>query len=211
MKITDISMAINDKMATYKGRKENLPELIARLRMPGDAINESSIRMSLHTGTHMDTPKHMKMGGWTMEDMPLEPLIGPCQVLDLTGVNDAVTREDLLAFDIHEKDFILLKTQNSFGKAYGADFIYIRSDAAEYLAGKGIRGIGTDALGVERDQPGHLTHLAFMDAGVLILEGLDLSRAEAGRHTLIVLPLKITGAEGAPARAVLVDDLSGIV
>jgi arylformamidase len=208
MKITDISMTIHSRMAVYKGRQENLPVHTVEKEMLKDSINESSIRMNLHTGTHMDSPKHMMQAGWTMDEMPLFKLITRCTVFDLTGVEDAVTQSDLEHFDIRKGDFILLKTQNSFGLVSGPDFIYIRKDAAEYLAQKEIKGIGTDALGVERDQPGHETHLAFLKNDIIILEGLDLKNAEPGSHIMIVLPLKIKGAEGAPARAVLVDDLS---
>ena len=208
MKITDISMDIHNRMAVYKGRQENLPVYTREKEMPKDSINESSIQMNLHTGTHMDSPRHMMQSGWTMEEMPLEKLITRCKVLDLTGAQDAVTQSDLEHFDIRKDDFILLKTQNSFGLVFGPDFIYIRKDAAEYLAQKEIKGIGTDALGVERDQPGHETHLAFLKNDIIIIEGLDLKNAEPGSHLLIALPLKIKGADGAPARAVLVDDLS---
>ena len=208
MKIIDISMTIHNRMAVYKGRQENLPVHTLEKEIPKDSINESSIHMNLHTGTHMDSPRHMMQSGWTMEEIALEKLITKCTVLDLTGLQEAVTQSDLVHFDIRKGDFILLKTQNSFGLVFGPDFIYIRKDAAEYLAQKGIKGIGTDALGVERDQPGHETHLAFLKNDIIILEGLDLKNAEPGNHILIVLPLKIKGAEGAPARAVLVDDLS---
>lgn len=205
MNIIDISMGIREGMPVYKGRNEKQPRLTREKSMPEDSINESAIAMNLHTGTHLDTPLHMKQDGWTMEEMPLGSLLGPCTVYDLTGVDDCVTADDLKGFTFKQGDFVLLKTRNSFGLAGKENFIYIRQDAALYLAGKGIRGIGTDALGVERNQPGHETHLAFFDSGVLILEGLDLSPATAGSYTLLVLPLKIEGAEGAPARAVLLE------
>ena len=205
MNITDISMTIHDTMPTYKGRKNKRPQIIIEAALPKDSVNESAIRMNLHTGTHMDTPRHMMNSGWTMENMPLERLISTCVVFDLTGCEDCVKQEDLLHLDIRPGDFVLLKTKNSFGLVGSPEFIYIRKDAAEYLVQKGIKGIGLDALGVERDQPGHPTHLAFMNNDVLILEGLDLKNAKEGRQTLIMLPIKILGAEGAPARAVLVD------
>lgn len=205
MNIIDISMGIHEGMPVYKGRMEKQPRLSREKRMPEDSINESAIAMNLHTGTHLDTPLHMQQGGWPMEEMPLDSLLGPCTVFDLTRVEDCVTADDLKGLDIRQGDFVLLKTKNSFGLAGKENFIYIRQDAARFLTGKGIRGIGTDALGVERDQPGHETHLAFFDSGVLILEGLDLSPAPAGNYTLLVLPLKIRGAEGAPARAVLLE------
>ncbi len=205
MNIIDISMPIHDTMATYKGRVEKRPKRVIEQQTPQDPINESSITMNLHTGTHLDAAKHMMHGGWPIEQMPLDRLITRCKVFDLTQVKDAVTRADLENLDIRAGDFVLLKTQNSFGLVFGPDFVYIRKDAAQYLAEKGIKGIGTDSLGVERDQPGHDTHLAFLKNDVIILEGLDLKNAQPGEYTLIALPVNILGAEGAPTRAVLVE------
>lgn len=210
MKIIDISMGIHEQMATYKGRVEKRPTRVIEQQTPQDAINESSIQMNLHTGTHLDAPLHMMHGGWTIDKMPLKRLITPCKVFDLTQVEEAIMQDDLAGLDIAAGDFVLLKTQNSFGRVAGPDFVFIREDAASYLAGLGISGIGTDALGVERDQPGHTTHLAFMRKDVIILEGLDLKEAQPGNYTLIALPLKILGAEGAPARAVLVEGMAGL-
>ena len=208
MIIHDISMPIYEGMPVYLGRAEKQPRHLLDKQMPEDSINETSIHMNLHTGTHLDTPRHMMETGWTMEDMPLHKLITRCKLFDLTWVEDAITREDLSGLPIQADDFVLLKTQNSLGRVGDADFVYIRQDAARYLAEKGIKGIGIDALGVERDQPGHPTHLAFLERDIIILEGLALKDVQPGDYLLIALPLPIRHAEGAPARAVLLEDLS---
>jgi arylformamidase len=204
-KIIDISMPIHEHMATYKGRIEKRPSHTWDRRMPQDSINESSLCMNLHTGTHLDAHLHMIADGWTIKDIPLERLITPCKLFDLTGIADAITRSDLEGLSIAPGDFVLLKTQNSAGRVYDEDFVYIRHDAAEYLAELKVSGVGIDALGVERDQPGHLTHMALMSADVLILEGLALRDVQAGSYYLIALPLSIPDAEGAPVRAVLLE------
>lgn len=206
MKIIDISLAIHPGMRVYKGRDSKQPIHTQVASLPGDSVNESQLTINLHTGTHMDSPLHMKQGGWATENLPLEDLITTAKVLDLTTVQDAITREDLAGHTINKGDFLLLKTRNSF-LDLKERFVYLRQDAARHVADKGIKGLGIDALGVERDQPGHLTHHALMDAGILIMEGLDLSRAPAGEYLLIALPLKIKNAEGAPARAVLIEGL----
>lgn len=208
MIIHDISMPIYEGMPVYRGRAEKQPRHLLDKQMPRDSINESAIHMNLHTGTHLDTPRHMMEKGWTMEDMPLDRLITRCKLFDLTRVEDAITREDLAGLPIQAGDFVLLKSQNSFGRVGDPDFVYIREDAARYLAEIGIKGIGTDALGVERDQPGHPTHLAFLERDIIILEGLALKDVQPGDYLLIALPLPIRHGEGAPARAVLLEDLS---
>lgn len=210
MRIIDISMTVQRDMPVWRNSEEKRPVHTIEKMMPPDSINESRITMNLHTGTHFDSPKHMMRDGWTTEHLSLEKLLTPCRVLDLTGAVDGITKGDLVPHSVRKGEFILLKTRNSFETEFKPDFIYIKRDAAEYLAETGIKGVGIDALGVERSQPGHETHLALMGKGVLILEGLVLKDVEAGSYFLIALPVKIKDAEGAPARAVLLDNLSDL-
>lgn len=205
MRIIDISMPIRRDMPVYKNRIEKRPERTVERRLPEDSVNESRIRMNLHTGTHIDAPFHMMEDGWTSEKLPLEKFITPCRVLDLTSLQDGITREDLAGYDIKPGEFLLFKTRNSYDEVFRDDFVYIKADAAGYLRDMGIKGVGIDALGVERDQPGHETHLALLGNGIMVLEGLALKDVAEGRYVLIALPLLIPGADGAPARAVLVE------
>lgn len=205
MRIIDISMPIRQDMPVYKNREEKRPARTAERVIPRDSVNESVLRMNLHTGTHIDAAFHVLPDGWTAEKLPLEKLITPCRVLDLTGVEDGITRADLEPHHIRAGEFLLLKTRNSFGRVSGENFIYIRAGAAEHLRDLGVRGVGTDALGVERDQPGHETHLALLGNGIMVIEGLVLRDVDPGRYLLIALPLLIDAADGAPARAVLVE------
>ncbi|MDD4135264.1 MAG: cyclase family protein, partial [Eubacteriales bacterium] len=161
--------------------------------------------MNLHTGTHIDAPFHMMASGWTSEKLPLHKFITPCRVLDLTGLEDGITREDLVGYNIQPGEFLLFKTRNSFDAGFRDDFIYIKADAAGYLKDQGIKGVGIDALGVERSQPGHETHLALLGNDIMVLEGLVLGEVPEGQYVLIALPLLIDNADGAPARAVLVE------
>ncbi len=210
MRIIDISMRIEPRMPTYKNRPEKAPVHSWAARLPQDSVNESLFTINLHTGTHLDAPLHMREGGATAEDyLPLDRLIAKARVFDLTGVRDGITADDLAPLDIQKDDFVLLKTANSFDeRAGGEKFVYVRESAALYLAQKGVSGVGIDALGIERDQPGHKSHHALLDRGILILEGLRLADAEPGEYTLIALPLRLAGTEGAPARAVLVEGLA---
>lgn len=210
MRIIDISMTIHRDMRVYKDLEEKRPTLIRERVMPRDSINESRISMNLHTGTHIDSPLHMLEDGWATEQLPLEKLIRPCRVLDLRNVEDGITRDDLMPHDIKAGEFLLLKTRNSYDAGIGESFIYLKRDGAGYLAGLGITGVGTDALGIERGQPDHATHLSLMNADILIIEGLELRDVEAGPYFMIALPIKIKDAEGAPARVILLDSLPGI-
>ena len=157
----------------------------------------------MHTGTHLDRSLHMVEGGDTVETLPLRDYITECKVLNLTQVKEKITDQDLMDHQIKQGDFVLFKTRNSFENNLEGDFIFLHKSAARYLAEIGIKGVGIDALGIERSQPGHESHLALMEKGIHILEGLRLAQIEEGNYLLVALPLNIVGAEAAPVRAVL--------
>ena len=204
MRIIDISMTISGDMPVYKNAPAKRPVHTVARSIPPDSINESSLSFNLHTGTHLDSPFHMIEDGWATEFLPLERLITPCRVLDLTHVEEKITRGDLIDLGIRKGDFLLLKTSNSAHDGWRDSFVYLDKSGAEYLAAVGISGVGTDALGIERAQPGHETHIALLENEIIILEGLRLKDVDAGRYLLIALPVKIARADGAPTRAVLV-------
>lgn len=205
MRVIDISMRIEPGMTTYGLNPDNAPRRKVLRVFSAGGVNESEMTINLHSGTHLDSPFHMLNGGQPTEFLPLEDLITPCRVLDLAHVRDGITQADLTPHGIQAGEFILLKTANSHREPYYPGFVYIKPDAARYLASLSIKGVGIDALGVERDQPDHATHTALLSAGVIILEGLRLAHAAPGAYTLIALPVKIKDADGAPARAVLLD------
>ncbi|MEI6131937.1 MAG: cyclase family protein [Bacillota bacterium] len=206
MKIYDISMLIHDGMMIYKNREENKPQLELVKSFDTDGINESSIKMNLHSGTHIDAKFHMNKFGETSEKFDLSRLVTKCKVIDLTQLKFKISREDLSKFEINKDDFILLKTKNSFSEVFLFDYIYLDESGAEYLKELSISGVGIDALGIERNQPNHITHKKLMDKDIIILEGLVLKDVPAGEYFLCALPLKIEGADGAPARVILIDD-----
>jgi arylformamidase len=203
-KIYDISMPITKDMPVWKGIEANRPQITVDSDFSTGVVYSSSIKTNMHNGTHIDRTLHMMEGGNTVETLPLQDYITECKVLDLTEVKDRITDLDLRTKDIKAGDFILLKTRNSFEDILEGDFVFVHKSAASYLADIGIKGLGIDALGIERSQPEHDSHLSLMGKGVHILEGLRLAEIEEGEYLLIALPLLIVGAEAAPARAVLV-------
>lgn len=206
MKIYDVSMEIYEDMIVYKNKQEKRPKLrVAKDYITGNSY-ESVITMEMHTGTHIDAPLHMIEGGKTIESIGLEKLIRKCKVLDLTGIEDRITEEVLKEKEIQKGDFILLKTRNSFAKEFDFKFVYLEKSGAEYLKDVGVEGVGIDALGIERDQPGHETHKILLGQGVIIIEGLQLKEVEEGEYTLYAPPLKIRNVEAAPARVILIKE-----
>lgn len=203
MQIYDISMEIHEGMQVYKDRDQNRPRLTRVRRAETDGANETALWMNLHTGTHIDAPFHMDPAGATTDAISPGATLGPCRVLDLTGRQGGISREQLALHTIPAGWFILLHTDNSATDTFDPAFRYLTREGADYLAGLDIAGVGIDALGIERDQPGHDTHRILMDRGILILEGLRLAAVPAGDYFLFALPLSIRGVDGAPARAIL--------
>jgi arylformamidase len=132
-------------------------------------------------------------------------LVGEAKVFDLTHLEDSIGVDDLKQYVINEDDFILFKTKNSLKEPFDFNFIYLTHDAAVYLKDKKIRGVGIDALGIERNQPGHPTHDTLLKAGIIILEGIRLKTIKEGLYNLICLPLKIAHVEALPVRAILTE------
>jgi len=211
MIVHDISMTIKSNMKVYKNKTEKRPVLINTRDHDIDGMYESKISMDLHTGTHMDAPLHMIKGGKAIDKMPIEDLITTCRVLDLTHVTDAIEEKDLRDKNIVSGEFILLKTKNSTEKEFNPKFIYLGSSAANLLMEMNIKGVGTDGLGIERSQTGHITHKILFNNNIHILEGLYLGAVEEGNYTLIALPLKIENADASPIRAVLIEGLKNAI
>jgi len=208
MQIHDISMLISPEMPVYKGRAEKRPQFTTVASHEDSSAHETELTLNIHTGTHLDAPLHMLAGGDDLAYLEGKQLIAPCQVFDLTGVEDKITAADLAYLDFKPGHYYLLKTKNSqtdYLKNYPEQFIYLAESGAERLAAASPIGVGIDGLGIERAQPDHPTHKLLLGAGIIIIEGLRLQKIEAGDYTLILAPLKLKGVEGAPARAFLLE------
>lgn len=208
MKMYDVTMTITEGMQVYKNKPEKRPSIRVVQDFDKATARESRIDLDVHTGTHIDSPLHMLPEGGTMETLSLETLVGSSKVLDMTHVTDGVSKADLEKHEIQEGDFILLKTRNSMEDDFNFEFIYLAEDGAKYLAEKKIRGVGIDALGVERSQPGHPTHKTLFHAGILIMEGLRLAEVPQGEYFMVAAPLKVLETEAAPVRVLLFEGVS---
>lgn len=206
--IIDISITLRAGLAAWPG--EDLWQLEPLQRMAeGDAANVSSIRMSLHTGTHVDAPWHFGEGDRTVEAIPLNQLVIGARVLDLTHVEQAISRSDLEG-QLEGVQAALFKTTNSGTlealQPFNRDFVHLDESAADYLVEQHMLTVGVDYLSVESYHADQApVHHRLLGANIFIVEGLDLTPVTPRDYLLIVLPLKIEGADGAPARAILID------
>ncbi|HXF84970.1 MAG TPA: cyclase family protein [Anaerolineales bacterium] len=208
--IYDISLTISPSLPIWPG--DPALELVQYESMDkGAHANVTRISASVHLGTHVDAPHHFLNDGRTVEGLPLDVLTGPCYVAQLPDGIEAITSEVLDRSEIKpEMKRVLFGTRNSHLWAKGeskfqTDFVAITEDGAEWLVQRGIQLVGVDYLSVAPYGDSVPTHTILLKAGVVVVEGLNLSQVPRGFYHLYCLPLKIAGADGAPARAILIE------
>lgn len=207
MKIIDISWPISKATTGYKDL--TLVKFHDLKNFATDGVRETEIQLSSHTGTHIDAPSHMMRDGKTIDQLDLRSCIGPCTVVDMTEVGEKITGDDLERQNIREGDIVLLKTTNSALSEVGdfyPYFVFLDVSGAQYLATKKVKAVGIDYLGIERNDPDHLTHHELMKHDIAIIEGLRLAHVVPGTYLCCCLPLYTIGLEAAPARAVLLEE-----
>jgi arylformamidase len=213
----DISVPMHDGMVHWPGDPECHVGLHVKLgdpmpNQPGKTIpcNLTKLQLSAHTGTHMDAPRHFVKDGKTMEAMPLDAVMGPCRVIELKHKTQ-ITVDELKPHKLKRGERVLFKTRNSIKSwrmaktsTFDVNFIYIPAATATYLVERGVRTVGVDYLSVGGYQKdGVECHQIMLGAEIWIIEGLNLAKIKPGNYELACLPLKIVGADGAPARAAL--------
>ena len=208
MRIYDLSLGISPDLPVWPGDPPVRLERVSSIA-DGAKANVSTLYCGVHVGTHVDAPLHFVDGARSVETLPLKVLTGRAYVVDLrkAEVLDAATLE---ASDIPPRTRrILFKTRNSALWArkepeFRKDFVAVDASGAEWLVRKGVQLVGVDYLSVAPFGDSKPTHRILLEAGVVVVEGLNLSEVSQGRYTLYCLPLKLVGSDGAPARAILV-------
>jgi len=210
MQIYDISLSISQELPTWPGDPTIKIERVQKMEDGADA-NVTHLSMTAHTGTHIDAPYHfLGNDATTIEQIDLNQLVGRAYVLQISNDVDLLTANVLKNSGIPPRTKrLLIKTRNSEhwknqDNEFDESFVAISPDGAQYLIDRGIKLIGVDYLSVAPYGDGKPTHKLFLEAGVIIVEGLDLSEITQGRYTFYCLPLKIEGADGSPARAILI-------
>jgi arylformamidase len=201
----DVTVPIRHGMVHYDGNPEIRLERVQAIAS-GDGANVSRLDFGVHSGTHIDAPLHFIDGGDGAETLPLEPLLGPCLVVDATGVQKTLDAAAVASLAIPAgTERVLFKTRNSrlwVSDDFTRDFVRLDGSGAEALIALGVRTVGIDYLSIGD----HDAHVAFLGGGVVPIEGLNLLDVEPGVYRLVCLPLRVVGSDGAPARAVLVQD-----
>jgi arylformamidase len=204
VKLYDISLTLSPQSIRWVTAQPL--ELIERKRMSrGDPNNSSSVHTSVHAGTHVDAPFHFVPNGRTIESLPLEIFIGPARVCAVEP-RRRITATDVAKAELQGESRVLFKTRNSNllkKGVYDPSFAPFSVDGADALVKLGVKLVGLDYLSAAAADEQVPVHRAFLDHGVILLEGIDLSDVPAGRYELFCPPVKLAGSDGAPCRAVL--------
>ena len=203
----DVSVTVRTGLPVWPGNP--LVDLTPVQSFPqGDEVTISKLSLGAHTGTHMDAPLHFIEAGKTIDEVPLEIGLGRARVIEIEN-REVITLEELERHAIEANERLLFKTHNSardlFAKDdFTEDYVYISTEAGEYLADRRVKLVGVDYVsvgGYQKNAPE--VHRALLGGGVWIVEGLDLSSTPPGEYDLLCLPLKLKGLEASPVRALL--------
>ena len=196
MKIYDISQEVFG-CQVYPGDPAPEKQVLQAMET-GEVYNLTAFSMCAHNGTHIDAPFHFIKDGKTVDQVSLEAFVGMTYVAEHHGV---VTADDAAAIlakaKIHNPEAakrILLK-----GK------VEVSLEAAQVFAASGLCLLGNEPQTVGPDNAPMAVHLALLGAGVILLEGVRLAEVSEGVYFLNAAPLNLSGADGAPCRAILMD------
>jgi arylformamidase len=205
MPLLDVSLPLDDRVPIWP---DNPPFDLTPVKRiaAGASSNVSRLTMGTHTGTHIDAPRHMIDGAPTLDQIPLDALVGPGRVVAVeTG--RAIEARHVSGDALQGSTRILFKTRNSSfwgSPRFRSDFVFLTEEAARALVEANVRLVGIDYLSIEEyKKPGAPAHRALLAAGVVVVEGLDLTAAEPGPYDVMCLPVRVAGADGGPARVIL--------
>ncbi len=211
MRVHDVSLTLRPDMPTWPGEQGPRIEPLKRLAR-GDSSNVSLVTVGDHTGTHVDPPVHFIEGGPGVDRLPVDALVGPCQLVGYDE-DEHISGKWLDSAAIAQgTQRILFKTRNSARwtdprAPFEKDFIALDETAAHWLVRRSVKLAGIDYLSIEpfgSGKVGHPVHVALLRAGVVIVEGLDLHEVAPGGYEIVCAPLKIANGTGSPARVFLI-------
>jgi arylformamidase len=201
----DVTVPLSKDVPTFPGDPRFEMDFAHRIE-EGKPYNVARLKLGAHAGTHVDAPFHFLRDGRTVDQLPLDVLMGRARVVEVAS-RDVIGRADLESADLAGATRVLFKTRNSGTlrrPEFREDFVALAPEAAQWLAKAGMVLVGVDYLSVEKfGSEDFAAHHALLGAGVVIVEGLDLSEVPPGDYELTCLPLRIVGADGSPARVVL--------
>ena len=193
MRIYDISRRLQDA-PVYPGDEPAQLRALSDLAQ-GDPCNTTQIIAGSHLGTHVDAPRHFLTEGAAVDELPLAPYCGPCRLVSVR--REGLIRQEDLMGRLAGAQRIALRTK---GKAW------LCEQSASYLAVCGVKLVVTDAPSIAPEDNEAEVHRILMRAGVGIVENAEFSGVADGDYLIFAFPVKIGGCDGAPVRAVLLEN-----
>ncbi len=206
--IYDVTLDISNETPVFPGDPGVIVTPVISIS-DGAIANVSNISIGSHMGTHIDAPKHFFESGNTIDNLPIDCLVGTARVIEVPE-KDFVSAQDLKPYNIKSGEIIILKTRNSSfieEPEFNTGFVYLSRDGAEYLVNAGVKTVGIDYLSIEEyESPDSSVHKILLSNNIVIIEGLKLKGIKQGMYEIAALPLKIKGCDGSPARVILINN-----
>lgn len=204
MEWIDISLPIEARYPSWPGQPGMELRVLSSFEAGAEAAN-TELSLFSHFGTHLDAPRHFVAGGQTVDALALDRLMGPCCVIDC-GTATVITAAVLAGHDLAGVARLLCRTANSqriHDGMFHEDYVGFDRSGVEALLAAGVRVAGVDYFSAATLADAVAVHRRYLGAGGIFIEGVDLGRVAPGVYELVALPLRVTGAEAAPARVVL--------
>jgi arylformamidase len=203
MKIFDISPAISPELRVWPGDTPPSREVLRDMNDGGN-LTLSTLRTTVHLGAHADAPSHYDAAGESIERRRLDYYLGPCQVVRVNPGRNGLVRREHVSGPIRAGRILFHTGTGTDPGQFPEDFAALSPDLVDRLNEQGVVLVGTDAASIDpfasKDLP---AHRACLRHDMAILEGLALAEVPEGTYELIALPLKLTGFDASPVRAVL--------
>jgi arylformamidase len=209
LKVVDLTHMIHPDISMYPGTGK--PVLSPLADINSDGFVEHRLDITSHTGTHVDAPAHILAGGLTLDEMTADRFLGPGWVCDISHRNGTeIRRSDL---DLPSGvEFLLLYSgwdKKWESEAYFDRYPFLGSDAAKWLTGMKLKGVGFDAISADpHDSTGYPVHNILLSSSMIIIENLTNLDLLLKKHCLFsCLPLRWLHSDGSPVRAVAITDI----
>lgn len=215
--IVDLSMNIEEGIITFPVHWHPIVEVSILGRLNFEGRETRKVTFGTHTGTHVDAPRHFVAGGQTVDKLDLEVCYGPATLLDFRDLDErSELTLDLLKSRLSGPVPRRLVLNFGWSKRatssdYYANHPFLSEACCTWLVDNGVQLVGLDTpmpddprngRGCEKDSP---NHKIFLGNGVVLLEYLsNLDQITKREFIISALPLKITGADGSPVRAVAI-------
>ncbi len=209
-RIIDCSTPLHPALVTWPG--DSAPQRVVNATFEKNQVEVSQWTLGSHSGTHVDAPRHFTAIPTGADELSLDALVGPALVVDLTGVEGTSIEPQHIPEEAFQYKRLLFKTSNSTRglmdqSTFSEDYVALSPATAQLLVDRGVQVVGVDFLSVEKKgNPGHPVHATLLSNGIINIEGVRLVDVEPGVYTMIALPIKLKGSDGAPCRVVLIEE-----